>query len=83
MGMKLLACLDAVLNHEDRDCFVLAESRENRESLLRCCRPKGEEASKAPRKLEEQPFLGEISRTLGPAAEVLTGIGKSVCASSA
>lgn len=76
MGMKLLACLDAVLNHGDRGCFVLAE---NREPLLRCRRPRGKEVSK----LEEQPFLREISRTSRPAAEILSGIGKSACASSA
>lgn len=62
--MKLLACLDAVLKHRNRGCFVHAESREQGEPLLRCCRPKGKEVSKALSKLEEQPFsLREISQT--------------------
>lgn len=81
MGMKLLAHLDAVLNHRDRGCFVLAETGENREPLLCCRGQKGKEASKAPSKLEEQPFLREISRTLRPAAEILAGTEKSVCTS--
>lgn len=79
MTMRLFACLDAVLNHRDRGCFVLAESRENREALLCCRRLKGEEESKALSKLEGLPFLWEISGTLRPAAEILSGIEKSVC----
>jgi len=82
MGMKFLACLDAELNRRDRGCFVLAESGENREPLLHCRRPRGEEVSEAPSKPEEQPFLRENRGTSRPAAEILTGIGKSVCASS-